>query len=98
MPRRFCESFDRLWPMQAIEATGVICPMRVAKINRGTGEGVGLEGSPDRIRQVSAGLHYNGQIARSGDVESELIGPHAEAAVTSLNLRIPQLARNAGQR
>ena len=84
--------------MKTVEATLVIRPMRIAEIKRATGEGVGLEGSPDWIGQVSAGFHYNGQIARSGDVESELIGPHAEAAVTGLNLRIPQLATNADLR
>ena len=88
----------KLWPMQTVEATLVIRPMPIAEIKRGTGEGVGLEGSPDWIGQVSAGSHDNRQIARSGDVESELIGPHPEAAVTGLNLRIPQLATNAGQR
>ena len=88
----------RLWPTEAVKATPVIHPMRIAEIKQGAGKGVGLEGSPDWIGQVSASLHYNGQIARSGDVESELIGPHTEAAVTGLNTRIPQLARNADLR
>ena len=79
----------KLWPMQTVEATLVIRPMPIAEIKRGTGEGVGLEGSPDWIGQGGRAFHHNGQIARSGDVESELIAPDAEAAVPGLNLRIP---------
>ena len=84
--------------MQAVEAALVIRPIRIGEIKRGAGEGVGLEASPDWVGNVSTGFYYDGQIARSGDIESELIGSHAEAVVSDLNLRIPQLTVNAYER
>ena len=74
---------------KAVEPTGIICPLWIAKITRSISDRDSLKGLPDGIGQIGAGFHHDYQIAAAGDIEPELIRLKTETAVASLCLRIP---------
>ncbi len=82
----------------AVEAGGGGRLKWFAEIIGAVGEGEGLQGSPDGFGEVVRGLDDDGDVGRAGDVESELIGPHAEAAVANYRpwafVRQPRQAKN----
>ena len=72
--------------VQAIKATGIIRPLRIAEIARTAGKSVGAQWKPCGIGQVRAGLNHHDDIGGAGDVEPELIGPNAWAGRADLPL------------
>ena len=84
------ELFPVSRPTEAVEAGGMIRPLRIAEIHRVGGERVGLQRSPDGIGQIRASIHGHVHTACPTDVESKLIRPHAEAGIVGNDLRFPQ--------
>ena len=70
--------------MKPIKTTGIIRPLRIAKIGRATCESVGAQGRPCGIGQVRAGLNHYDDIGGADDVEPELIGPNTWAGRSDL--------------
>jgi hypothetical protein len=44
---------------EAVEAAGIICPLRITEIGRAGREGVGLHRLPDGIGKIRAGFHHD---------------------------------------
>ena len=65
----------------AVETGGIIRPLGIAEIGRAAGEGVGSHRRPDGVGEVRAGFHYDRSVVGPVDVESKLVGSHAEAGV-----------------
>ena len=87
----------RLRRAEAVETTGIICPLGVAKVGRTVRECVGSQRRPDWIGKIRAGFHHDDQIAAPGDVEAKQVRPHAEAGII-LRPRVPQLCWTTGKR
>src|ERR1035437_3112944 len=80
----FVEGFLRR--AEAVEAAGIIPPLRIAEIGFAADKRFGLHRLP--INKICAAVHHDDQITAAGDVEAKTICPHAEAGITSLRLRI----------
>ncbi len=93
-----CNSVSTLWRAEAVETTGIICPLRIAEIGRAVGadesvERVGLQWLPHRIEKTRAGFHHDDQVAAAGDGEPKPVCPHAKHGAAALRIRIPQKSR-----
>ena len=79
---------------EAIEAPGIICPLRIGEIKRIVGQGDGLERSPYRLGEIGAGVHFDGLAAWPVDVEAELIGLHPKVKSIGLDFQVQQHRRH----
>ena len=77
-------------PTEAVKTAGIIRPLRIAEITDAVHKGVGGHRQPNGIGYIRAGFDDDCLIAGPVDVETELIGAHAETVVMDLNLRQPQ--------
>ena len=64
---------------EAVNSRGIIGPIRIAEILGAVRKGVGLNGRPCGIRQISAGIDNHGHVRRPGDGETEAVGLHSKA-------------------
>ena len=80
----------RLRPAETEETGRMIRPLGIAEIGRASGKGVGSDWRPDGIDQVFRSFHDDDQAAGSGNGESELTRPHAEAGIAGQHLWIPE--------
>ena len=78
----------------AVVAGGGVGLHGFAEMEEAVGEGHVGERSPDGIGGICGGLHHDGDVRRAGDVESELIVPHAKVAVGGLDERVPENSRD----
>ena len=60
-----------LWRAEAVEAVGMIRPLRVAEIRRAAGERVGLHRLP--IKEIRAGFHHHRLPAGPVKIKSKLV-------------------------
>src|SRR5665213_337855 len=70
---------------EAVEAGGMICPLRIAEIGRAAGESISSHWNPSRMEQVRAGFHHDGGVSRPRDDETEPVGLHAKARAAVQN-------------
>ncbi len=69
----------------AVVAGRVVGPVGIREIDKAIGQRHGLQRHPDRVGQIRAGLHHDGNVGRAGDVEAEL----AVADTCALQSRVP---------
>src|SRR6266404_3945432 len=75
----------------AVETGGIICPVGIAEVERAVGELEALQRNPIGVGQACGGLYYDGVVWSASDVEAESGRPDAEAGVTGLDQRIPEM-------
>ena len=72
-----------------IIAAGAVSLQWFAEIELAAGERHVRQRGPNRIGEIRAGFHHDGDARRAGDVEPKLIVLHAKVAVAGLDQRIP---------
>jgi hypothetical protein len=74
-----CQGLTPLWRAKTVITTGIIRPLRIAKIGRAAGECVGLNRLPNGIGKIRAGFHHDGDVSCPRDDEAESVCLHAKA-------------------
>ena len=64
---------------EAVETSGIIRPLGIAKIAPTAGEIVSAHRGPTVIGRVCAGFHHDGDVRGPGDDEAEHVALHAKA-------------------
>jgi len=82
-------SNHRLRPADSVEATGIIGPGRIAKIERAVREVAALQWLPPLTGQIRAGFQHDGDVGRSHNFETKTVGLHTEAGVVDLKFWVP---------
>ena len=74
----------------AVEASRIIRPFRIAETDRTARECEGLQRCPERVSQISASFYRNWNKRSARDVEPKLVAPYAKIGSAGLDERVPQ--------
>jgi hypothetical protein len=77
----------------AVEAGGIVRPLRITEIKRSVGESAGLQNEPRGIDRAGAGGYSNRNIGGSRDRKTEPVSPYPERDTATLDGGIPQHSR-----